>query len=79
MLNRRDSTECREPFLKMSEFVLFKTSPAKETFLTNKKFKESYVFLDDKTLPAVPYLVVRLPVDYPNSSPRFDTKDYGML
>ena len=36
-------------------------------------------FLDDKTLPAVPDLVIRLPVDYPNSSPHFDTKDYGML
>ncbi|CAB3995122.1 mediator of RNA polymerase II transcription subunit 15 [Paramuricea clavata] len=32
--------------------------------------------INDKTLPAVPYLVVRLPADYPNSSPHFDTKDY---
>ena len=44
--------------------------------LIDRKF---VCFLDDKTLPAVPYLVVRLPTDYPYSSPHFDTKDYGMV
>ena len=33
--------------------------------------------LDDKELPAVPSLLIRIPPDYPHSSPQFDTKNYG--
>ncbi|XP_028396591.1 mediator of RNA polymerase II transcription subunit 15-like [Dendronephthya gigantea] len=32
--------------------------------------------ISDKTLPAVPNLVVRLPLNYPDSSPLYDTNDY---